>query len=120
MASRSAKLNPVRGEFEFDLNGKKLKGHASINSLRLLCVDHGKKLSDLEDLAQFDESGIMAEMIYWACVNYAYRNGDDFNMSKATFIALALDDLAEVVRVSQIVMDSMKTVGESLNAEEKK
>lgn len=120
MASRSAKLNPLRGEFEFNLDGKKVRGHASVNSLRMMCVDRGKRLDQLEEVLNGDELGAMAELIYYSCVNYAHRKGVEFEIEKQMFIALALDDIEAMADAARVVMESIKVAKESQPDQPKK
>jgi hypothetical protein len=120
MAARSTKLNPVRGEFEFEINGKKVKGHSSINALRMFCVSKGKKFDELQEIMEADEFGSIAEIIYYSCVNYSHRNEEDFDMTKDKFISFALDDFEETSKAAAVVMQSLKVAKESQSDEPKK
>lgn len=120
MATKTSKINPIRGEFEFELNGVKMKGHASINALRMFCLDKGKRFDELHEIMEDDELGVMAELIYFSCLNYAHRHDVDLSMTKAKFISYALDNLDETSKAASIVMESMKVAKESQGEEPKK
>jgi hypothetical protein len=120
MASRSAKLNPVRGEFEFLVNGNKVKGHSSINALRMFCLDKGIRFDQLQETIEADEFGAIAEIIYFSCVNYAHRHDEVFDIPKDKFISFSLDDFEETSKAAAVVMESLKVAKESQDSEPKK
>jgi hypothetical protein len=96
-------VNPLKGEFEVEVNGKVVRGLSSVNALRLLCRDHKISLSQLDDLLKEDEITAFCSIVYYSCINHAVRHNETLGFSKEAFISFLLDDMNQLNEVIQVI-----------------
>ena len=101
-------MNNLRGEFTFDINGKKYEAVITLNALRLMCQAHKIKLEELDKFMQEDSMTAICSMTYWGIKNAAMRKGKDSKlMGFNQFCALVLDDGETFESLSAAVMQTL-------------
>lgn len=101
-------MNNLRGEFTFEINGKKYEAVISLNSLRLMCQTHNVKLEELDAFMRDDSMTAICAMAYWGIRNAAMRKGKDTKlMGFDQFCALVLDDQALFESLAQDIMSTL-------------
>jgi hypothetical protein len=100
-------INPHKGEFEVQINGKTHYGLCSINALRLFCVENNVSLTEIENLMKKDEITAFASIIYYSCINYAVRNNEPLNIKKDAFISFLFDDMDALNEVVAIISKTL-------------
>lgn len=101
-------MNNLRGEFTFEINGKKYEAVLTLNALRLMCQAHNIKLEGLDKFLQEDPMTSICAMTYWGVKNAAMRKGKESKlMGFDQFCALVLDDGETFESLSKAVMSTL-------------
>jgi hypothetical protein len=101
-------MNNLRGEFTFDINGKKYEAVITLNALRLMCQAHKIKLEELDKFMQEDSMTAICSMTYWGIKNAAMRKGKESKlMGFDQFCALVLDDGETFESLAQAVTSTL-------------
>ena len=101
-------MNNLRGEFTFDINGKKYEAVITLNALRLMCQSHKIKLEELDKFMQEDSMTAICALTYWGIKNAAMRKGKESKlMGFDQFCALVLDDGETFESMASAVMSTL-------------
>lgn len=101
-------MNNLRGEFTFDINGKKYEAVITLNALRMMCQADGIKLADLDKYMQEDPMTAICSLTYWGIKNAAMRKGKDVKlMGFPQFCAVVLDGSDTFESLSAAVMATL-------------
>lgn len=101
-------MNNLRGEFTFDINGKKYEAVITLNALRLMCQAHKIKLEELDKFMQEDSMTAICALTYWGIKNAAMRKGKESKlMGFDQFCALVLDDGETFESLAQAVTSTL-------------
>jgi len=101
-------MNNLRGEFTFDINGKKYEAVITLNALRMMCQADGISLNGIEKYMQEDPMTAICSLTYWGIKNAAMRKGKDSKlMGFEQFCALVLDDGETFESLSAAVMQTL-------------
>ena len=101
-------MNNLRGEFTFDINGKKYEACITLNALRLMCQAHNVKLEELDKFMQEDSMTAICAMTYYGIKNAFARKGKDGKlMGFDQFCALVLDDGETFESMASAVMSTL-------------
>lgn len=101
-------MNNLRGEFTFDINGKKYEACITLNALRLMCQAHKIKLEELDKFMQEDSMTAICALTFWGIKNAAMRKGKESKlMGFDQFCALVLDDGETFESLAQAVTSTL-------------
>jgi len=101
-------MNNLRGEFTFDINGKKYEAVITLNALRLMCQAHKIKLEELDKFMQEDSMTAICALTFWGIKNAAMRKGKESKlMGFDQFCALVLDDGETFESLAQAVTSTL-------------
>ena len=101
-------MNNLRGEFTFDINGKKYEAVITLNALRLMCQAHKIKLEELDKFMHEDSMTAICALTYWGIKNAAMRKGKESKlMGFDQFCALVLDDGETFESLAQAVTSTL-------------
>ena len=101
-------MNNLRGEFTFDINGKKYEAVITLNALRLMCQAHKIKLEELDMFMKDDSMTAICALTYWGIKNAAMRKGKESKlMGFDQFCALVLDDGETFESLAQAVTSTL-------------
>ena len=96
--------NTLRGEFSFNVGKKKYQASLTLNSLRLMCQAHGKKLDALDEWMAEDPLTAVCAFCYFGVKNDGLRKGKDPKLPEfEVFCAQALDDEETITSMTEAV-----------------
>ena len=100
--------NTLRGEFSFKIGKKSYSASLTLNSLRLMCQAHNKKLDELDTWMSDDPLTAVCAFCYFGVKNDGLRKGKDPKLPDfETFCAQALDDDDTITSMTEAVTQAI-------------
>lgn len=100
--------NTLRGEFSFSIRKKKYNASLTLNSLRLMCQAHNRKLEDLDKWMAEDPLTAVCAFCYFGVKNDGLRKGKDPKLPDfEVFCAQALDEDETIAAMMEAVTDAI-------------
>lgn len=100
-------LNPFRGEFEVEINGKKFQGVFNLNAIRILTSELGIGLEGFDKFLTADQLTAIPLIAYYGILNHFHRSGKQFKMGRDQFTALFYDNESNLETVVECLVESL-------------
>ena len=100
--------NTLRGEFAFAVGKKRYNASLTLNSLRLMCQAHGKKIEEIDKWMAEDPLTAVCAFCFFGVKNDGLRKGKDPKLPDfETFCAQALDDDDTIASMMEAVTQAI-------------